>query len=180
MPGDNNFDGTALAYPETDASFIGYVTPGITYQTHRPQTPSQPQDSRNATHQGYPPRRGRGDRGGYYGQGRPNMYTDTRLYGPHASSHQIIDQGRATSSYLPLNNGMANLNLQGARPHPQTASPAITTTTPSSSTAQESQSNPPTPANRVLLTRPQESTGLLPVELLELRIRKSTTSQWCE
>ena len=104
VPGDNNFEGTALAYPETDASFIGYVTPGITYQTHGPQTPSQPQDSRNATHQGYPPRRRRGGRGGYYGQGRPNTYTDTRLYDPHASSHQIIDQGRATSSYSPLNN----------------------------------------------------------------------------
>ena len=126
VPVDNNFEESALIYPETDPSFIGYVTPGVTYQPPGPQTPLQPQDSRNATHQGYPPRRGRGGRGGYYGQGRPNMYADTRLYDPHASSHQTIDQGRAASSYSPLNNGMANLNLQGARPHPPTASPAIT------------------------------------------------------
>ena len=38
------------------------------------------------------------------------MYTDPRLYDPHARSHQVIDQGHAASSYSPLNNGIANLS----------------------------------------------------------------------
>ena len=60
VPGDNNFVGTALAYPEIDPSFVGYVTGGLNYQPHGQQTPSQlHQDSRNLAHQGYPPRRGR-------------------------------------------------------------------------------------------------------------------------
>ena len=41
VPGDNKFERTALTYPETDPSFVGYVTPGLNYQPHGPQMPSQ-------------------------------------------------------------------------------------------------------------------------------------------
>ena len=175
-PLDNHFDETALTYSEADPSFIGYVSAGPNYQ---PQGQNPSQDPRPFANSGYPPRRGRGGRGGYPGQNRPNAYSDPCLYNPHASTHLPADQGRGVNDYGSLIHGVGNLNLQGARPNQPSASPSMTMNPPLNSPATPKPPNhPPGLVNRVLLARPQEALELLPVELLEKKIQERTTPQW--
>ena len=88
---DDNTEETALTYPDPGPPFVGYVASGV---THLPQGQHPPQDARDHPSTGYLPRRGRGGRGGYYGQGCSNMYADTRLYDPNAKLQQKVEGGR--------------------------------------------------------------------------------------